>query len=320
MNVSHALAPILFLVYNRPEHTLQTLNALSSSKLAKDSVIHIVCDGPKANATATDLLNIQKVRELVKSKNWCKSNIVIERPVNQGMALSTVNAITDIINEYGKIIVLEDDVLISPHFLEYLNDGLRLFEKDLEISSINGYAEKFVIQGSFPDYYMLTGSDCWGWASWKNRWDDFIFDPALVKQKLIAADKLDKFEYGGMVTLLNQQIEKTVSTWDTQWCASNVLKDRKGIYPKIPFVTNIGFDGSGANGDKKSKVEKPNIEKLNRYEIKLEDYLQNKGLVFSQYIEDKFRAKFKDRLKPSFLEGSIREAKSLTKKILKRFR
>lgn len=305
------LAPIIFLVYNRPKHTSITLEALSKNDLAKESILYIVCDGPKENANKQDLENINSVRKVVKSKKWCKENNIIEREKNLGMADSTVFAITDIINRYGKAIILEDDILISPFLITYLNEGLNLFQNNLEIGSINGFAEDFVQSRHFPSYFLLTGSDCWGWATWKNRWDDFIYDPKRVKQLLVETGKLDKFEYGGMISMLDKQIAGTLSTWDMQWSASNVLKDRKALYPKISFVKNIGFDGSGTNGDNNGKAEEILPFFLNKYEQPLGKWVENNSLVFNQTLENRFRKKHSLRLNELLLHKILRKLKSL---------
>lgn len=305
------LAPIVYLAYNRPKHTLITLEALSNNELAKKSSLYVVCDGPKENATQEDLKNIAAVRAVVRGKNWCKENNIIERERNLGMADSTVFAITQIINLFGKVIVLEDDILISPHLLNFLNDGLNHLESNLEISSINAYAEDFVRTLPYPDYYLLTGADCWGWATWKNRWDDLIYDPSIVMQKLIETNKLQRFEYGGMVSILNKQIAGKLSTWDMQWCASNVLKDRKALYPKISFVKNIGFDGTGTNGDNDGKQVEISVDSLNKYEQKLEKWINDGKLNFDLALENRFRKKFSSRLTESLNDRILRKLKSL---------
>ena len=112
-----SLAPIVLFVYNRPQHTLKTLEALMQNELAEMSELFIFCDGPKADATKQDQERINEVRELVKKKNWCKKVIIRESQVNKGLADSIVAGVTEIVNRYGKIIVLEDDIVTSKGFL-----------------------------------------------------------------------------------------------------------------------------------------------------------------------------------------------------------
>ena len=101
-----SLAPIVLFVYNRPQHTLKTLEALMQNELAEKSELFIFCDGPKADATKQDQERINKVRDLVKKKNWCKKVTIRESQVNKGLADSIVAGVTEIVNQYGKIIVL----------------------------------------------------------------------------------------------------------------------------------------------------------------------------------------------------------------------
>mgnify|MGYP000394750947 CR=1 FL=1 len=134
-----SLAPIVLFVYNRPQHTLKTLEALMQNELAEMSELFIFCDGPKADATKQDRQRINKVRDLVKKKNWCKKVTIRESQVNKGLADSIVAGVTEILNTYGKIIVLEDDIVTSKGFLRYMNEALDLYENEPKVMQISGF-------------------------------------------------------------------------------------------------------------------------------------------------------------------------------------
>src|SRR5476651_1758025 len=118
------LAPIVLFVYNRPWHVEQTLNALAANELAAESELYIYADGPKDNADAITLENIQKTREIIRKKKWCNEVYIIERSKNLGLQASIIEGVTTVVNNYGKVIVLEDDIITSPYFLQYMNDAL----------------------------------------------------------------------------------------------------------------------------------------------------------------------------------------------------
>jgi len=244
-----SLAPIVLFVYNRPSHTLQTLDALRKNNLAEHSTLYIFCDGPKTGISTNQLEKLTPTRQARKQVQWSGEIIIYESEVNKGLANSIAEGVTEVINKHGKAIILEDDMITAPHFLTYMNDALNHFENNLEIGSINSYAERFLEKSDFPNYFLLNGSDCWGWATWKNRWADFTLDALVLKKQIITNNKIKDFEYGNHMQLLNDQIEGRIDTWDVQWHAVNILQERKGLYPKYSFIKNIGLDGSGTHCD-----------------------------------------------------------------------
>ena len=140
------LAPIVLFVYNRPWHTEQTLNALMQNELADQSVLYIYADGPKENATEEQLKKIEEVRHVIRTKKWCKEVHIIESEKNKGLADSIINGVTEIVNKYGKVIVLEDDIVTSKGFLKYMNEALELYKEEDKVYHISGYM--FPVKGN----------------------------------------------------------------------------------------------------------------------------------------------------------------------------
>jgi hypothetical protein len=177
-----------------------------------------------------------------------RSITIIERDKNLGLANSIIDGVTNIVNQYGKVIVLEDDMITSPYFLTYMNSGLTLYEKDERVASIHGYI--YPVKNKLPDYFFLRGADCWGWATWKRGWDFFNSDGQFLlneikRQKLERLFNFnDSYDYTGM---LQMQIDGKVSSWAIRWYASAFLADKYTLYPGISFVKNIGLDGSGTH-------------------------------------------------------------------------
>ena len=133
------LAPIILFVYNRPWHTERTLQALKLNHLANQSKLYVYCDGPKADASEETRKKIDEVRALVANGDWCKEVILRERNENRGLAANVIEGITEVINEHGRVIVLEDDLITAPYFLTYCNEGLDLYKDVSNVYSINGY-------------------------------------------------------------------------------------------------------------------------------------------------------------------------------------
>ena len=166
-----SLAPIVLFAYNRLEHLKKTINALQKNILALDSELYIFSDGAKNEET---LQQINKVREYIKTITGFKSITIIERKENLGLANSIISGVTEIVNKYGKIIVLEDDMVTSRHFLKYMNDALDYYENENRVIGIHGYI--YPVKKELPNTFFIKGADCWGWATWKRGWDLFEHD------------------------------------------------------------------------------------------------------------------------------------------------
>ena len=141
-------APIVLFVYNRPEHTRQTLEALAANTLAQESDLFIYADGPKEDATEEQLERIRKVRAIVRSQQGCKSVTVIESDTNKGLAASIILGVTETVNKYGRIIVLEDDIVTGKYFLEYMNTALKKYENEKQVWEITGFRSPVQGEGS----------------------------------------------------------------------------------------------------------------------------------------------------------------------------
>jgi putative methyltransferase (TIGR04325 family) len=250
------LAPVILFVYNRPTHTHRTLLALSANDLAQESHLYIYCDGPKANADPEIRRKIDETRILVKSKNWCKEVTVIEKDKNDGLSNSIINGVSEILEKWGRVIVLEDDIVTGKGFLKYMNDGLEFYKEKEEVISIHGYNYPISSRG-LKDTFFLKGADCWGWATWSRGWK--IFDPDAKKlyQKIVDNNFSYDFDIQNAypyTKMLEDQIIGKVNSWAIRWYASAFLANKFTLYPKKSLVKNIGLDGSGTH----LEIKRPN--------------------------------------------------------------
>ena len=275
------LAPIVLFVYNRSWHTEQTINALKLNFLAADSDLFIFSDGPK---NEEDRNSVEKVREYLKTINGFKSINIIERKENIGLGKSIIIGVTEIINKYGKIIVLEDDIITSRFFLEYLNNGLNLYENDNDVASIHAYV--YPTKEKLPETFFLKGADCQGWATWSRAWKLFEENGEILLDQLLQKRLEKEFNFSNSypyIKMLKNQVAKKNNSWAIRWYASTFLKNKYTLYPGKSLIFNIGFDGSGTNCGKGSYFNKTdniydvdiNIEK-----IEVEDnYLARKAFI-----------------------------------------
>lgn len=250
-------APIALFVYNRPEHTRRTIEALARNEGALDSDLYVFSDGPR-NGPAMD--GVMKVRDLVRRATGFRTVEVIERGRNLGLAGSIIDGVSLLCSQFGKVVVVEDDLVTSRWFLKYLNDGLERFRDDERVASVHAYLPPLgrPPQGNF----FLYGADCWGWATWQRAWKDFIPDGELLLARLKSHAQRRFFDYIGPLPhtsmLKGYQAGKNDS-WAIRWHASMFLEGRLTLHPKRTLVTNIGLDGSGThcsdNDDMNSKIQ-----------------------------------------------------------------
>lgn len=165
-----SLAPIVLFVYNRPWHTRKTIGALIKNNLAKESELIIYSDAAKTSEVEKDVM---EVRRFIHSIIGFKAVQIIERSKNWGLANSIIDGVCSVVNKYGKIIVLEDDLVTSPYFLNFMNEALNHYENNNEVISIHGYVYPI---DNLPETFFLKGADCWGWATWKEGWALFESD------------------------------------------------------------------------------------------------------------------------------------------------
>jgi len=240
------LAPIVLFVYNRPEHTCQTLEALSKNRYAVDSDLFIFSDAPK-NEEASEL--VQTVRSFIKTVKGFKSVTIIERDKNFGLAKSIIEGVTTIINQYKKIIVLEDDVITSTHFLAFMNGALDYYTNENKVWHITGWNywdKKNRQSGAFFCNYMECGG---GWATWKDRWQYFEKDPEKLINEF-SKDDIYKFNLYGSADIWNAVLANKsggMNTWAVFWGAIIFQQNGLCLCPTVSFAKNIGFDNTGVH-------------------------------------------------------------------------
>lgn len=241
------LAPIALFVYNRPEHTRRTLNYLQKNLLADESRLFIFSDAAK---TDVDISKVQEVRQLVKAVAGFKSVKVIERKQNLGLAESIISGVTQLVNEYGKVIVFEDDLLSSPYTLQYFNDSLKRYADEERVMHIGAYMYNLADK-SLPEIFFYRAASSWGWATWARAWKGF--EPDI--EKLITQfdrEKINRFTIDGTMNFWKQVQEFRAgknNSWAIRWYASVFLKGGLTLNPSRSLINNIGNDGTGVHSN-----------------------------------------------------------------------
>ena len=281
------LAPVILFVYNRPEHTERTLEALMQNELATQSDLFIIADGPKQGASEEVLKEISRVKAVINKKKWCKKVTIIESEINKGLAESVIEGVTKIVNEFGKVIVLEDDMITSPYFLRFMNDALNVYESDNDVVCISGYI--YPVKGKLPETFFIKGADCWGWATWKRGWNDFEKDGKKLLNEIENKKLNSEFDFDNSykyTQMLRDQVNGKNSSWAIRWYASAFLKNKYCLYPGISMVQNIGIDGSGTHSGNSDKWNVAIANKpVNVKPIPVKENVAAKKLIISYFNE-----------------------------------
>lgn len=248
------ITPICLFVYERPEHTQQTLKALLKNKRAEETQLIVFSDAPKHPENAA---NVQKTRDYVKdilSSNSTFAHVdIIERKENRGLAKSIIEGVDTVIKVAGQAIVVEDDLITSEYFLSYHLDALDYYKNRPEVFVINGYAPPNQTQPIPNDYlldaYFSPRNMSWGWSTWQDRWEKLDFAVQDYEEfKASLSLQLAFNRLGDDVSqMLYQQQEHGLSSWAIRACYSIFRNHGLTLSPRHSLVDNIGLDGTGQN-------------------------------------------------------------------------
>lgn len=237
--------PVILFVYNRVVHTHRTVESLLRNPASSNSDLIIFSDGPKSCDNSND---VQKVRDYISTIEGFKSVTIHSSEINKGLAESIIYGVTDVLTDYESVIVLEDDMVVSPHFLSYMNDGLQKYQHEEKVISIHGYV--YPVKEDLPQTFFLRGADCWGWATWRRGWELFNPNGQALLIELRRRNLIKMFDYNGShgySDMLEAQIKGTNDSWAIRWYASAFLAGKLTLYPGRSLVHNIGNDGSGTH-------------------------------------------------------------------------
>tara|TARA_B100000963_G_C22639349_1_gene679507 strand:+ start:1936 stop:2787 length:852 start_codon:yes stop_codon:yes gene_type:complete len=283
-------------VYNRFEKTVKTIDSLILNKESKSSELHVFSDGPK---TKQDLIEIQKIRNYISALGGFKKIFLYERESNLGLANSLISGINEVFIKSTTAIILEDDIVVTKYFLNYMNKSLKEFKSNKKIFSITGYSFKNNLNSN--DVYVFNRFMSWGWATWKNRWGNINFNYSKNDIPFLLQEKR-KINLAGedLIDMYTAQIENRIDSWAVRFAVGQCLNSGLTIYPKYSLVDNIGFDEEATHTKRFNPIY---ITSLNK-NFKPVDF----SLVNNDELNHFLRKKFK--------KGIIQRLKNLIKKII----
>jgi len=240
-----SFAPVALFCFNRTDHLKQSVTALQQNTLARNTDVIFFSDGPRNNS---EIPTIQEIRSYLKTVQGFNSVTVVEQPKNKGLANSIIDGVTELLQTHNQLIVLEDDLVSSPHFLSFMNDALELYKDDSRFASVHGYC--YPVGETLPDTFFLKGADCWGWATTAQAWKVFNANGSELLTQIKENNLVNEFDFNGAypyTKMLQKQIEGKNNSWAIRWYASAFLNNMFTLYPGKSLVKNIGADSSGTH-------------------------------------------------------------------------
>jgi hypothetical protein len=241
------LAPVALFVYARPDHTRRTLEALRVNKLAQQSDLFVFADGAKNEA---DMAGVFAVRKLIPSIDGFKSVTIVERDRNLGLSKSIISGVAQLCDEFGRVIAVEDDVITAPDFLKFMNCGLQQYADEPRALSVCAFSPPIVTpKGYGYDTFWSYRFACWGWGTWKDRWDKADWSVQDYPEFRKDQQKQKRFNQGGddLSWFLTLHMEGKIDSWDTIWAYTHCKNDALALVPVASKAYNIGLDGSGTH-------------------------------------------------------------------------
>jgi hypothetical protein len=239
-------APIILFVYNRPDHTLRTLQALENNALAAESELFIYADAAKNEQSVAA---VEQVRQIIKGEWKFKTVNLILRDTNCGLAANVIDGVSKIVKQYGRVIVLEDDLVTSPYALDYFNDALALYEHQDRVMQISGYGYPVKGLETLPETFFFRVANSWGWATWERAWEHFNPDIDSLTDDF-TSEQIHQFSIEGKENFWKQVQEfkaGKINSWAIRWYASVFKNNGLVVYPRNSLTQNIGNDGSGTH-------------------------------------------------------------------------
>lgn len=297
------LSPVVIFCYNRVLHLQQTVNALLLNEEAESSDLIIYSDGSR---NEKDEEGVKAVREYIHKISGFASVKIVERPFNFGLAKSIIEGVTEVVNQYGKIIVVEDDIEAGPYFLRFMNDALTRYEDNSDVACICGYL--YPVKKKVPDAFFIYGADCAVWATWKDQWSIFESDGQKILDTIVDQKTAWRFDFDGSypyIQMLKDQIAGKNNSWAIRWYGSAFIHNKLTLYPGKSLIRNIGMDSSGVNcGDTESFDVEVSLEPISLEGIKVAHSKQGYRAFKDFFISlngwsgfKRMRRRFKRRLK-----------------------
>lgn len=251
--MEHSFSPVALFVYNRLDHTRQTLQALAANTLAPDTDLYVFSDGGRDEASWQTVHRLRswlhEFADRAKAQGWFKSVTLVERPENFYLERNIIEGIAQVFAHHDTLIVLEDDICTAPHFLAYMNQAFALYRDRPEVMHVTGFTHLDLL-GEHPELvdteneaYFTHHAGGWGWGTWRDRWQGHFIHYTSRAEALrgLTPSDLDALEYGGAFPALNT-LDRRPIPWDVCWEIAVYRAGGLALAPAHTLVRNLGLN------------------------------------------------------------------------------
>jgi hypothetical protein len=294
------LSPICLFTYNRLEETKQTTLALQKNYLAKDSELFVFSDGPKNKASSD---KIQAVRDYLKSIKGFKKVTVYESNVNKGLAKSIIEGVSQVLENSAKVIVIEDDLVCTPNFLDFMNQSLDFYKNDSAVFSISGYTLNLPsLKNKKKDFYFGYRASSWGWGIWRDRWSPIDWEVKDYTTFVNDKKKVSDFKRGGsdMPRMLKNQMNGKIDSWAIRFCYHQFKENLMTVFPTISKLESIGFSKDATHTSGTKRFITP-VDRVLKREFSFEKFSEvNPKLIYEFSAFFSLKNRIKNQLRQKF--------------------
>lgn len=238
-------APIALFAFNRPGHTRETVESLARNAGAGESDLFIFSDAARDGQSEP---GVAAVRAYIRTIRGFRSVTVVEREFNLGLAGSIIEGVSRLCSERGRVIVLEDDIVTSPWFLDFMNRALDRYAAEPRVMHVSGYMFPVSRPERLPEAFFYRATSCWGWGTWARAWRQFEPDAGKLLAAIRSRGLTREFDVMGTIgyeRMLAQQARDCLDSWAIRWYASVFLAGGLCLHPARSLSRNIGHDGTG---------------------------------------------------------------------------
>ncbi|QGY48087.1 glycosyltransferase [Maribellus comscasis] len=279
-------SPICLFTYNRLSETKQTVEALQENYLASGSDLIVFSDGAKTEAASA---KVAEVRKFIQTIKGFKSLEIIESPENKGLAKSIISGVSSVIQRSGKVIVLEDDLITSPNFLDFMNQALDFYANQEKAFSVSGYTMDLPSLTDYSkDFYLGYRASSWGWATWADRWNKVDWE--VNEYNRFIRNPVEHFQFmrGGsdLPYMLWKQMNGKIDSWAIRWCFDQYKKNLFTVFPKESKIKNIGFGETATHTKSMNQFDAHFGDETKR------EFLFDDNLIVNKVVAKEFRKRF----------------------------
>lgn len=231
-------APIAVFAYDRVDKLSNMMSTLEACRGFSESPIFIYVDGPKGAADRASVDSVRRLVDGLRSPNISS----FFRNENLGLRRSIFAGVTEVVRKYGRVVVLEDDLVLAPIALDYFNNALDRYESMHRVWSVAGYMYDVSALRNREATLALPFAHPWGWATWLRAWQQFALDNRPTERQLNSGSFRAAFDMDGLYPFtaqLRNSIEGRVDSWFIHWYYTIFQCGGVSIFPPRRVLDNF---------------------------------------------------------------------------------